>query len=359
MPMPGSQEMKSINLAYFLYTYRWFFRIFFVLMIATGCIRAFQMKIKWFPLVALVFAITIIYIINFQMTADRMFKQPENLIFKSSNENRVEKSSLVICVEHNGVAKGYPVQFMAYHHQVQDTVGGVPLIITYCSVCRTGRVFEPKVKGYHETFRLVGMDHYNAMFEDAKTKSWWRQSTGEAIAGLLKGESLHESESTQITINKLFEMHPDAMVMQADEASRTEYDTLRKFELGLSKSKLTRTDSISWGKKSWIIGIQVGAASKAYDWINLKKMHIINDKIGEKPIILVLSDDEQSFAAFERPSGMENFTIRNDTLFTNGAKYDFSGHNLIIPSQQLKSVRAYQEFWHSWKVFHPDTQKEQ
>jgi hypothetical protein len=44
-------------------------------------------------------------------------------------------------------------------------------MITYCTVCRTGRVFSPDVDGKPETFRLVGMDHFNAMFEDENQKA--------------------------------------------------------------------------------------------------------------------------------------------------------------------------------------------
>ncbi|MFX5562960.1 DUF3179 domain-containing (seleno)protein, partial [Acinetobacter baumannii] len=63
----------------------------------------------------------------------------------------------------------YPIQFIGYHHQVVDTVGGEPIIATYCTVCRTGRIFSSTVDGVPEKFRLVGMDHFNAMFEDART----------------------------------------------------------------------------------------------------------------------------------------------------------------------------------------------
>ncbi len=36
MPIPGSQEMNSIDLAYFLYSWRWLFRVIFVLFIFLG-----------------------------------------------------------------------------------------------------------------------------------------------------------------------------------------------------------------------------------------------------------------------------------------------------------------------------------
>jgi hypothetical protein len=55
-------------------------------------------------------------------------------------------------------------------------------MVTYCTVCRTGRVYGPIINGKKETFRLVGMDHFNAMLEDATTKSWWQQATWDARA---------------------------------------------------------------------------------------------------------------------------------------------------------------------------------
>lgn len=355
MPMPCSQRMNSIDIAYFLYSYRWFFRVFFWLMILIGSSKSFQLKHKWIPAVALMAAIAATYAFNFKMSADAMFKQPETLLFKPKGENSLSDSSIVVAVQNKGVTKAYPIRFIVYHHQVQDTIAGKPVIVTYCSVCRTGRVFEPTVKGQLEKFRLVGMDHFNAMFEDATTKSWWRQATGEAITGSLKGEVLPEVESFQMSLGKLFQLHPFAQVMQLDKVSKIKYDSLGKFERGKSKGDLTRTDSLSWKDKSWVVGIEIGNISKAYDWNQLKEKHIINDKIGDTSIVLVLSEDAQSFAAFEKPTGFVDFTVQKDTLVSNESRFDFSGRGLTTATQPLKRIKAYQEFWHSWRIFQPNT----
>jgi hypothetical protein len=193
------------------------------------------------------------------------------------------------------------------------------------------------------------------MFEDATTRSWWRQANGEAVTGQLKGEMLPEVESVQLTLGKLFELYPNALVMQLDKASETNYDSLAKYERGKSKGDLTRTDSLSWKDKSWVVGIELNKISKAYDWNLLKEQRIINDKIEETSLVLALSADEQSFVAFERPADSLSFTIRNDTLIANQALYDFSGKDLTNPSIRLKRIKAYQEFWHSWRTFHPNT----
>lgn len=173
----------------------------------------------------------------------------------------------------------------------------------------------------------------------------------------MKGEVLPEVESSQLTLAKLFELYPNAVVMQLDQASRTRYDSMGRFERGKSKGKLTRRDTLSWKDKSWVVGISINGVSKAYDWNNLKEVRIINDKVGSTPVALAIADDDQSFTAFERSSETEIFSIRKDTLLVNDKPYSFSGKDLTTSAQSLKRIKPYQEFWHSWRTFHPDTQQ--
>jgi hypothetical protein len=357
MPMPGSQRINSLNLAYFLYTWRWLFRIVFLAMIVAGISRAFKTKRKWMvagPLLLLLLTATVVYLFNFVASADKMFLQAKTIVFESKTGNKLPGDRLVIGIEQNGEAKAYPVEFIAYHHQVKDSIGGKPVLVTYRSVCRTGRVFEPLVDGNYEKFRLVGMDHFNAMFEDESTGSWWRQSTGEAVTGKQKGKALPEMLAQQMSVDKWFEMYPQGKVMQADEFSMDAYDPDAKFEQGKSRSSLTGTDTLSWKDKSWTVGVQAGNASKAYDWNDLKRKGIINDQVGQTSVIVYLAADGKSFGAFERPANRV-FTVRHDTLFTDGSSYDLSGQDLAIPSMKLRRINAYQEFWHSWATFHPST----
>jgi hypothetical protein len=43
----------------------------------------------------------------------------------------VDPHDVVMAVSLNGDAAAYPVRQLAYHHLVQDVVGGVPLVVTY------------------------------------------------------------------------------------------------------------------------------------------------------------------------------------------------------------------------------------
>ncbi|HKO77824.1 MAG TPA: DUF3179 domain-containing (seleno)protein, partial [Flavobacterium sp.] len=294
MPMPGSQEMNSIDLAYFLYSWRWIFRIVFILMVLYGFKSAFQ-KSKIFSLIFLVIAIGIGYATNYVMAADSMFHQTNNLKMSDASKSKVDTSRIVIGITYKGESRAYPIQFLGYHHQVFDTISQHPILVTYCTVCRTGRVFEPIVNGKKETFRLVGMDHFNAMFEDKTTKSWWRQATGEAIAGKLKGQSLPELQSNQMSLKKWLDLNPKSLIMQVDKNFKTEYDSLSNYESGKRKGNLTRRDTLSWKDKSWVVGITIDNQSKAYDWNDFVKKRIIYDVINNKPIVLILALDKKSF----------------------------------------------------------------
>lgn len=353
MPVPGSQRMNSINTAYFFYKWRWAFRILFSGLLLYGYFRPYWKRL-WVPLIAVIITGAGIYILNFTMAADAMFKQPTKFLLATAIKNKVDSDRLIIGVSINGEVKAYPVQFLGYHHHIQDTLGGKPILVTYCTVCRTGRVYEPIINGKREKFRLVGMDHFNALLEDAGTKSWWRQATGEAIAGELKGEKLPEVLSSQTSLGEWLRLYPNSLVMQADPSFASSYDTTFKYEAGKSKSKLTGTDSLSWKDKSWVVGIKAGNSSKAYDWNKLKKQRIILDTIDNIAVALILATDNKSFFAFENPSDYAAITMINDTLFFNKNIYRLDGRG-INTSTSLKRLAASQEYWHSWRTFNPGT----
>ncbi len=355
MPLPGSQRMESLDFAYCLHLHRWIFRSCLMALIILGIRDAFKIKRRWKFWLAVVTTLVLVWFLNFQMAADRVFEQPATLTFSGRNGSVVDEDSLAIIVQGNGETKAYPIRFIVYHHQVRDVIGAKPVLITYCSVCRTGRAFEPMVGGRAEIFRLVGMDHFNAMIEDATTGSWWRQATGEAVVGPLKGSVLPEYACQQMTLRKCFELHPSAVVMQPEEASKEAYDLKGKYERGESKGTLTRTDPESWKDKSWVVGIQIGELAKAYDWNQLVKERIIHDQLGGTRIVLVLAEDQRSFAAFERPGEGGEFSLQGDILNLDGKSFDFSGQKLQDPAERLRPINAYQEFWHSWRTFHPGT----
>lgn len=354
MPLPYSQRVRSIDVAYALYTWRWAIRAVLGISMLVG-LRPVWRAGGWQRALVpagLLMAGGVVYATNFTMAADHIFLVPEHLMMAPTTANTVEKNRLVVGVNINGEARAYPVQFIGYHHQVRDTVGGEPILVTFCTVCRTGRVFSPMLDGQEERFRLVGMDHFNAMLEDQRTGSWWRQANGEAITGARKGTTLREIPSRQVTLALWLEMYPASRIMQADSVLRDRYPKNFDYETGQSRSALTGTDSVSWSDKAWVVGLAVNNQSKAYDWNQLRRERVINDVVGGTPVVVLMASDDASYFAYVRPDTTTHFTMRGDSLIAPNVAYGLSGRGA---SGSLAPVQASQEFWHSWRTFQPKT----
>jgi hypothetical protein len=353
MPMPGSQRLRTLDLAYALYSWRWAFRLAAVAMIVAGLVPVWRAAgwRRWLAPGLILFLATTAFATNFKMAADRIFLAPQSVTMRPAAQNVVDTARLVVGIVINDDARAYPIQFIGYHHQVRDTIGGRPVMVTFCTVCRTGRVFDPVVEGKEERFRLVGMDHFNAMFEDHTTKSWWMQSTGHAVAGRRRGLSLAELPSQQVTLARWLTMYPKSLIMQPDSALRDKYSASFDYETGKSRRSLTGTDTASWREKSWVIGVALNDESKAYDWNQLRRERVINDVIGGRPIVVVLGADGASFFAYARPDSA-TFALRGDSLVAGTRAY-------AVGLNALQPIQASQEFWHSWRTFHPRTTKYQ
>jgi hypothetical protein len=105
----------------------------------------------------------------------------------------------VAVVETSRETKAYPLQILVWHEIVNDTVGGVPVAVTYCPLCNTAVSFRrPVVDSAATTFGTSGkLYKSNLVIYDRATRSLWPQALGQAVTGELVGRRL-ERVATQI-----------------------------------------------------------------------------------------------------------------------------------------------------------------
>ncbi|MGC4037514.1 MAG: DUF3179 domain-containing (seleno)protein [Chitinophagaceae bacterium] len=367
MPLPGSQVSETVDIAYWFDRHMLWIRLITLFIIGLVLINTMRNGRTWekisLSLIVLAY-VPLFYILNLRMAADHKFLQPGVKSFIPAAKS-LDKSKLVIGVVINGEAKAYPIQLIGYHHQVADTVGNQPVFITYCTVCRTGRVYSSLLHGRNETFRLVGMDHYNAVFEDQTTKTWWQQASGKGIAGPLKGETLKEIPSTQTTIESWMRQYPNSVVMDGDPQFDEKYFGLEDYDKGTMQSSLVKRDYSPWQPKSWIVGVRNESSSKAFDWSYLVKKRVIQDSVDALPILVTMEADTTSFHVYDRR--VNGLTLTFDAALENdhitdkitGSVWNMEGRCIegAMKDTQLKSVQAYNEFWHAWERFEPKAKK--
>ena len=115
----------------------------------------------------------------------------------------------VISVEVNGRAKAYPLNMLTMHEMSNDTLGGVPILPTYCPLCNASVVFDRRFnhggKNYILEFEVSGMLRKSDMVMfDRQTETWWQQLMGFGIVGDFAGESLAVVPSLVLSVDEFF-----------------------------------------------------------------------------------------------------------------------------------------------------------
>ncbi len=364
-PAPGSQEMNHMALARFLDTFLPYFLILGLLLVLGQIVKVLrrpELRIRMGMVIFCVFLLGFNFLMNVKMRASVMFGEVHTKVLADAAANKVPQGWLVMGVEHGGQATAYPVNIMAYHHRLRDTVGGMPVLVTYCSMCRTGLVFNPIVDGTSLNFRLVGAQHYNAMLEDDASGSWWYQATGEAVLGPMTGKRMQEVPAPHMTLRAWLALHPNSRVLQPDPDFATPYKSLDGYDTtGYEVDDAGKASR--WSHGSWVAGVDVGNASRAYDWSALVKRVVINDVVGSVPVVVAVDRPAWGVYAWNRKVDGADMEFRQDSTgrglrdATTGSLWNWRGECVegTNAGKKLEPVTVRHWFWGAWRTFHPAT----
>jgi glucan phosphoethanolaminetransferase (alkaline phosphatase superfamily) len=106
-----------------------------VTLMAIGLVIWLWRGTRWWRKPALVVSLLVIFAATWfarQNHFEWMFHPLPNAVYAKVTEAAfMTDPDMVLAVENGGEAVAYPVRLMAYHHVIQDTVGGTPLVATY------------------------------------------------------------------------------------------------------------------------------------------------------------------------------------------------------------------------------------
>ena len=133
-----------------------------------------------------------------------------------------EEAAMTVAIA--GDARAYPLRILIWHEIVNDTVGGVPVAVTYCPLCNSGIVFDRRLDGRDLDFGTTGkLRHSDLVMYDRQTESWWQQFLGEAIVGELTGARLTMLPSRLESLAAFRARHPDGRVLVPNDPNLRRY----------------------------------------------------------------------------------------------------------------------------------------
>ncbi len=133
----------------------------------------------------------------------------------------------VLSIGINGDFRAYPLRILLWHEIVNDVVGGVPILVSYCPLCNSGVVFDRRLNGAVIEFGNTGrIRHFDMVMYDKATESWWQQFLGEAIMGEALGDRMKPLPARLESLEKFIARAPDGkLLVPNDERARPYGDT--------------------------------------------------------------------------------------------------------------------------------------
>jgi hypothetical protein len=130
----------------------------------------------------------------------------------------------VIALTIGNDVRAYPLSVLIWHEIVNDTVGGMPVAITYCPLCDAAIVFDRTVDGKVLRFGTTGkLRNSDLVMWDDATESWWQQFLGRGIVGAYTGQLLAMLPSRVESFERFQEKHPNAKILVPTDENRRAY----------------------------------------------------------------------------------------------------------------------------------------
>ena len=288
----------------------------------------------------------------------------DNPIFANVPDSQfMSDSDTVIGLEINGETKAYPIFILVWHEIINDKVGGIPVAVTYCPLCYTNQVFERLIDGQEVEFGTSGkLYNSNLLMYDRLTESYWSQALGIAVKGELTGYELNLIPFDVITWGDWKKLHPDTVVLTTDTGYIRSYAT-DPYGNYYTEPRIMFPVEYSDDRmhpKEIIIGFNQDHIYKAYKQNDIELNIIINDSIGETPVMLISLYSENS-RAFERTINelVLNFEYVDGKILDLQTNSEWNYDGLSISGEyrgvQLKRMPIEPGFWFEWFAFHPQT----
>ncbi len=289
----------------------------------------------------------------------------------------------VLAIEIDGDARAYPVQVMIWHEIVNDTVGGIPVSVTYCPLCNSALAYDRRVGERTLSFGTSGLLWNSALvMYDRQTESLWSHFTGQALAGVLAGTELDFFPVATVPWGAWRDAHPDGIVLSRDTGHDRDYGRnpypgyddvngtpfLFEGEVDGRFTAMTRVVGV--------VGVERDGAALAVPLVDLRERRVVATELSGRPLTvwwragtvsaidagdIVDGDDVGSTGVFVPVVGGRTLTFAAEgdgfVDAETGSTWNLFGEAISgeLVGSRLETIPHVDTFWFAWAVFRPDT----
>lgn len=263
-------------------------------------------------------------------------------------------------------ARAYPIRLLSLHEIVNDTIGGHPLAVTWCPLCFSAVVFDRVMDGRALTFGVSGLLYNNNLvMYDHQTDTLWSQLLGQGVRGALRGRTLGILPSLMTTWGDWKARHPDTRVLSAAATGRRADEVIDPYGgyYGSGSAGITGS-SQNDGRlpvKELVVGLQIGAETRAYALRDIATAGTINDALGSLELALAYDAALDTAVVFLRRVDGRLLTLEpvGDGRLQDretGTEWALDTGTAVagpLNGAQLQRLSGPLVFWFAWSDIHP------
>ena len=283
----------------------------------------------------------------------------------------LDPDDLVIGIAGEDGAFAYPLKILNFHEIVNDRIGGIPVLISYCPLCASGIVYDRRLEGQVLEFGNTSALYENDMvMYDHQTGSYWFQVGGEGIVGELTGKRLTLLPSATVPWKTWLANYPETRVLSREQGFGRNYpygrDSFRnypavvdrlRFSFPFSREKLDKR----LRPAAIVLAVRVAGQEKAYP-LN-RAGAAMNDTLKGEPVVVFSAQGSKVGAAFSARLGGRTLTFSTSKGGgfrdqQTGSRWTLTGRAVEGPlaGQRLKALPTRRAFWFSLAIALPDVE---
>lgn len=281
-------------------------------------------------------------------------------VLAASDATFMTEDEVVFGAEVGGKARAYPLRILGHHELANDHLGGAPVVMSFCTLCRAAIMFDRRVEGEVLTFRTSGLLlRSNKVMLDTETGTLWEQLTGRALAGELLGHTLERHLVTTTDWADWANEHPGTDVLDIPDPDLPSDD--RPFVGGYSYQPGDAYRGYYSSDELWFPGLDTP------DVLPRKAEVLTIEADGDALAISVEALQQEGPVVLDHaggwvvavPTSVGGRIYRGegprpaDTAGISGVQED--GRRVMPDGRRLQRADHSQAFWFAWYAREPET----
>jgi len=261
-------------------------------------------------------------------------------VFKTAGEAGLDDKTGGIGLAIGTEAAFYPFRFLNWHEVVNDTVGGVPVVVVWSSLAQAPLALDRRIEGKTLTFGSAGLVYQGAIvIYDTDTHSLWSPVTGRGLTNRYADRFLKPLQAATVRWKVWREKHPQARALTGVTPDQ-KIDYRRNVQLPHPDYRRMPAPAHpvegydvaneALPMKVTVIGVEAGGKHRAYPYALLMQMGEIADTLGGVRLTL----------RYDRDTGLPSVTdaegrsLLYRTMYWIVWKGNFPDSDAYVPSPQ-------------------------